>query len=319
MAEGKPASSAGAGPAIEPRLSGVVSAGGAAALLFGGGSLVPALGLVSSLPLAIQRVRGGGSAWLAAVLASALLATAGSPELTLSFVFVHALPGLLLGEAVARGRGLLRGCGWAFALLTVEVVGALLFARDRIATWTLAPLDAVGSEAFLAQLRSAGWPPERIAALTEFFADLRRALAALLPAVLTVCSALLVLLNAAVLRLYLLRRDPGWLDDGEFERVRFPFALVPAFVLAGAAVAVPAARPAAYNVLLIVAFFFSLQGLAIVAFYTRRLAAPPLLRALLLLLVLGNPWSWKALLPLVGLLDNWFALRRFAEPKPAGE
>lgn len=302
MAEGKPASSAGTGSAVEPRLSGVVTAGGAAALLFAAAILLPALAglqLVSSLPLAIQRVRGGGSAWLAAVLATALLAAAGSPELTLSFVFVQALPGLLLGEAVARGRGLMRGCGWAFGLLALELGLALVFAWDTVAQRTLAPI-------------------ERLKVDAEQVRELRAALELVFPAALTIGSALLVLVNAALLRLYLLRRDPGWLDDGEFERARFPFALVPAFILAGAAVTLPALRPVAYNVLLIAAFFFGLQGLAIVAFYARRLAAPPLLRALLIVLVLANPWS-KYLLPFVGLLDNWFALRRFAEPKPAGD
>ncbi len=39
-------------------------------------------------------------------------------------------------------------------------------------------------------------------------------------------AAVLVAANAALLRLYLLRRDPGWLEDGEFERVRWPLGLV---------------------------------------------------------------------------------------------
>ena len=64
---------------------------------------------------------------------------------------------------------------------------------------------------------------------------------------------------------------PGWLDGGEFEGIRWPLALVVAFVLAGAGVALPPLRPAAYNVLLVVAFFFALQGLAVVAL----LRAPP--------------------------------------------
>ena len=48
--------------------------------------------------------------------------------------------------------------------------------------------------------------------------------------------------------------------------MRFPLGLVAVFILAGASVALPVARPAAYNVLLVVAFFFALQGLAVVAF-----------------------------------------------------
>jgi uncharacterized protein YybS (DUF2232 family) len=122
-----------------------------------------------------------------------------------------------------------------------------------------------------------------------------------------------VIANAGLLRLYLLRRDPGWLEDGEFERVRFPLALVGVFILSGAAVALPVARPAAYNVLLVVAFFFALQGFAVVAFYARRLAAPPLLRAAVLVLVLANPWA-PQILALLGLFDNWFDFRRWAEP-----
>ena len=88
-------------------------------------------------------------------------------------------------------------------------------------------------------------------------------------------------------------------------------------MLSGAAVALPPPRPAAYNVLLVVAFFFALQGLAVVGFYARRLAGPPLLRAAVLVLVLVNPWA-PQILALLGLFDNWFDFRRWAEP-PAEE
>jgi uncharacterized protein YybS (DUF2232 family) len=87
-------------------------------------------------------------------------------------------------------------------------------------------------------------------------------------------------------------------------------------VLGGAAVALPVMRPAAYNVLLVVGFFFLLQGLAVVGFYARRLAAPPLVRALALVLVLVNPWA-PQLLALLGLFDNFFDFRRWAEPPQA--
>ena len=79
----------------------------------------------------------------------------------------------------------------------------------------------------------------------------------------------------------------------------------------------PVLRPYAYNVLLVVAFFFALQGTAVVAFYARRLAAPPLLRLAVLVLVLANPWA-PQILALLGLFDNWFDFRKWAEPpRPA--
>ncbi len=309
--------SAGTGVGAEPRLGGLVGAGALSAVLFGAAGLVPALAplsLLSPLPLVVQRLRGGAAgAWLAAALAAALVAASSALPAAGFYLLVLAVPGLLLGESLARGRGLLRGCAWAFAALVAEIGAGLAFAPSAMAERFLAPVDNLRSEAFLAELKTGGLPPERVAEFTEQVGALRDALAVVFPAAWVIGAAVLVAVNAAFLRLYLLRRDPGWLEDGEFERVRWPLALVVVFVLFGAAVALPLARPAAYNVLLVTAFFFALQGLAVVAFYARRLAGPPLLRAAVVVLVLANPWA-PQILALLGLFDNWFDFRRWAEP-----
>jgi uncharacterized protein YybS (DUF2232 family) len=305
--------SAGAGARPEPRLGGLLGAGFLSALL----GFFPPFTLVSPLPLAILRLQGGAlSAWLAAVLAAALLAAASGPAVALVFLSVLALPGLMLGEALARGRGMLRGCGWAFFALGGLVAICLATAPASIGGWVLAAYDNANSQ-FLVQLRQGSMPADNLAEWQDVVRQGRGVLAVVYPALLVIGAAMLVAVNAALLRLYLLRRDPGWLEDGEFERVRFPLPLVMAFVLSGAAVAVPLARPVAYNVLLVVAFFFALQGLAVVAFYARRLAAPLLVRGLALVLVLANPWA-PEILPLLGLFDNWFDFRRWAEP-PSGQ
>jgi Predicted membrane protein (DUF2232) len=310
--------SAGERVGAEARTGGPVAAGVAAAVLVGSGFFFPPvapLALVAPLPLALQRLRGGlASALLATTLAAALVAAIG-PGAAFNFLLMLAPPGLLLGESLARGRGLLRGCGWAFGLLVSEVAGGLVLAGGAMAERFTAPLDRLGSEAFLAELRAGGLPPERVAEFTDQISALREVLAVVFPAAWIIGAAVLVAVNAALLRLYLARRDPGWLEDGEFERVRWTMGLVAAFIVAGAAVAVPLARPAAYNVLLVVAFFFLLQGLAVVAFYARRLAGPPLLRVAVLFLVLANPWA-PQILALLGLFDNWFDFRRWAEPPP---
>jgi hypothetical protein len=315
--------SAGTGVQAEPRLGGLLAAGALSALLFGSAGLVPALAplsLVSALPLTVQRLRGGAAgAWLAAVLATALVAASSAVPAAGFYLFVMALPGLIVGEVLARGRGLMRGCSWAFGVLVAEIAAGLAFASRSMAEGLLAPFEHLRSEAFLAELKTGGLPPERIAEFTEQVGAVHDAIAVVFPAVWVIFAAGLVAANAALLRLYLLRRDPGWLEDGEFERVRWPLALTVVFVLAGAGVALPLARPVAYNVLLVTAFFFALQGLAVVAFYARRLAGPPLLRAAVVVLVLANPWA-PQILALLGLFDNWFDFRRWAEPPPgAGE
>ena len=75
-------------------------------------------------------------------------------------------------------------------------------------------------------------------------------------------------------------------------------------------------RPVAYNVLLIAAFFFALQGLAVAAYYAHRLAGPPFLRVALMALVLLNPWA-PQILALLGLFDTWVDFRKWAEPPQA--
>jgi hypothetical protein len=311
--------SAGTGAGVEPRLGGVVGAGALAAVLFGAAGVLPALAplsVISPVPLAVQRLRGGAAGgWLAAALAAALVAAATAPAAAGYFLAALALPGLLLGESLARGRGLLRGCAWAFGALVAEIAAGLALVPQAVAELLLAPFDQLRSEPFLAQLKAGGMPPEQISDFAALVEAWRGGLAVVYPAVLVIFAALLVAANAALVRLYLLRRDPGWLEDGEFERVRWPLGLVVVFVLSGAAVALPLARSAAYNVLLVTAFFFALQGLAVVAFYARRLAGPPLLRAAIVVLVLANPWA-PQILALLGLFDNWFDFRRWAEPPP---
>ncbi|HXY41017.1 MAG TPA: DUF2232 domain-containing protein [Vicinamibacteria bacterium] len=298
--------SAGTGANAEHRLGGVVGGGLLSAVLSG-------LGL-SAVPLAVQRLRGGAVAGsLATALGAATIAALVTPGAAALYLLVLAPCGLLLGEALARGRGLLRGCTWAFALLLVELAIALFFAAPSMEQRSLQPLDPKRSEAFLSDLQKKGVPEDTVADIREQAAAMREVMAVVFPAAWIIAAALLVIANAALLRLYLLRRDPGWLEDGEFERIHFPLALVAVFILAGASVALPLFRPAAYNVLLVVAFFFALQGLAVVGFYARRLAAPPLLRLALLVLVLANPWA-PEILALLGLFDNWFDFRRWAEP-----
>jgi uncharacterized protein YybS (DUF2232 family) len=302
----------------EPRTGGALGAALFSALMFGSFVRLPLLlpfALLAPFPLLVVRLRNGAvPAGLATLSAAALLAALLGGGQGLAYLMLVA-PVLLIGESMARGRGMVRGCGWAFAVLALEIGTALLFANPQMEAMALAPFEHSRSPEFLEGMRTS-MPPDQVDAFREQVATTYDAMRVIYPAAYIISVAIIVILNAALLRLYLRRRDPGWLDAGEFESVRWPFVLAVAFVGAGLAVLSPALRPAAYNGLLIIAFFFGLQGLAVVSFYAQRLAAPPLLRAAVLVLVLINPWA-PQILALIGLFDIWFDFRKWAEPPEA--
>jgi hypothetical protein len=294
----------------EAQAGGILGGALGSALLFS----IPFLGLASGFPLIVQRLkRGLGSAVLAALLAAALLATVSRrPYEVLVFLAILVAPSLLMAEALARGRGLVRGCGWAFALLLAELALGLLFAGQSLAdAWFFRPLDLMGSSEFLQGMRARGLPQESVDEWVEQVRFTRQALATIYPGAFVVVAGVLVLANGWLLRTYLARRDPGWLDGGEFESIRWPLGLVVAFVASGLSVLIPFVRPLAYNVLVVAIFFFFIQGLAVVAFYAHRLAGPKLLRPLVVALVLA--WV-PQLLALLGLFDAFFDFRKWAEP-----
>jgi len=304
----------------DPRTSGVLGAAVASTFVFSAAMAVPFLGLlavVSPLPLIVLRIRGHlGGALLSTLLAAGTIGAVFTPGIAILYLALLAAPGLLMGEAMARGRGLRKGCAWAVALLTFEIGTALLFAGPELSAGVLARIDQYRSPESLAEMRSSGLTDERVEDIAQQFLSVRKILEIVYPAAFLIMGGFVVLANAALLGGYLARRDPGWLDGGEFEDIRWPLALSVAFVGSGLAVLMPVLRPAAYNVLLVLAFFYALQGFAVVAYYGRRLAAPPLLRIGVMVLVLINPWA-PQILGLIGLFDTWFDFRKWAQPPEA--
>jgi uncharacterized protein YybS (DUF2232 family) len=296
-----------------PLWAGLLSAALLAALE--GPSGLRPLAAMAPLPLMLQRLRGGlGATVLGSVLAVALVGLVFPGWTTPLIGLGLLLPGLLMVEALARGRGFLRGCGWALTAMTVAVSVWLLVLGSR-AEGILQELLQVSPQA-LAQVKAQAG--DALDDYIETALSWRDALTVVYPAVWFVLGGISVVLNAVLLRGWLLRHDPGWLERGEFERLRWPVALTLPFVLSGAAVAIEPVRRVGLNALVVVAFFFALQGLAIVAYYLQRLAGPALLRAGLAALVLLNPFATH-LLVLLGLFDNWADFRKWADPPAEDE
>src|SRR5262245_31037584 len=120
MSEPAPASVPARSPEkAEPRPSGILGAGLLSALLYAVTLFVVVpVAIVSPFPLLLQRLRRGpGAAVLATLVAVGAIALL-SPANAGFFLLVFVLPAMLIPEAMARGRGLLRGCGWAFAAIS---------------------------------------------------------------------------------------------------------------------------------------------------------------------------------------------------------
>jgi uncharacterized protein YybS (DUF2232 family) len=305
-------------PKDESPLRGAIGAGLASTLLFSAPRLAGPLGLLAVLapvPLSVARLRGGLLGGLGAVgvgaVAQLLVA---SPWAALTFALAVALPAIALGETVDRGRGLVGGSVVAFAVVAAEVLAVFVAIGPQMGAWATEPFDLSRSPEVLAQMKASGMAEEQVEALVEQIGVLRAIVAVVFPALYLIGAGVAVLANTAALRIYLARRYPDRIERGELEALRWPVALSIPFVLAGAGVAVPVLRPASYNVLLVLAFLFALEGLAIVAYYAARLAAPPVIRGALVVLVLVNPWAAQTL-ALLGLADLWIDLRRWARPK----
>lgn len=313
-------SSASVGARPEPQSpSAPLWAGVLSALLLAavqGPSPLPALAVAGPLPLMVQRLRGGLSGTLLGVVLAVALTGVAFPGWMPQVVAAGLLlPGLLVAESVARGRGLLRGCGWALAAVAAILAVLLVGAAPRM---ELRLLELLGLTAeSLARVRQQA-PDGQLDELLAQAARLRDGLSVVLPAAWFVLGGLAVTLQAVLLRAWLARTDPGWLEGDELERLRWPLLLTVPFVLSGLCLLHEPLRRGAYNALLVLAFFFALQGLSVVAYVLRRLAGPPLFRAGLAALVLLNPWA-SQMLVLLGLFDQWADFRRWADPPAGGD
>jgi uncharacterized protein YybS (DUF2232 family) len=302
----------------DPRPWGAAGAALVCTLLYAALPLAREVGLfiamVSPFPLAIQRLRGVGPALVTLVASCLLIGSLFGPGSAFQFAIFLAAPSWLIGEAMVRGHGMRRGCVWAFILVSLEIALLLLASgpelSDQIRRETTASISG-----YIQQVQPSV-SREQLEQLSEQARSFVAALAIVYPAAFIIMGGLCVLMNAVLVRGYLARRDPAWLDGSEFEGLRWPFWIAMAFVLSGATVVLPPLRSAGYNVLLVLAFLFVLQGLAVVLYFAHRLAGPPLLRIAVVVLVLVNPWA-PQLLGLLGLFDLWFDFRRFADiPEP---
>lgn len=268
-------------------------------------------GLFSATPLLVVRLSGRLlHALLALIIAALVISVIDSPEVALSFVVLFGAWAIVAGEIMGRRKSVLAGCAAGFAVLSLEALAVVFAGGSGPLEETLKTPQV--QTAFDEWAKGVALEPAEAKTAIE---QVRAGILALYPALSVISAACIVALNAVALgRLVGRSGTPGY-PRHELLLLRWPWALVVAFIASGALLLTPSLHTVAWNGLAVTLFLFLLQGLSVLSFVVTRLFASDLMRAAFVLASLLGPWAM--LLSLLGLFDQWFDFRgRLLSPGP---
>lgn len=278
------------------------------------------LGLLTPLPVILLSVRHGRAIALLGVLAvGACLAPLLGLGYTWLFYLEFGLPAAVLAEAIRRE--------WApepsVAAGVVAMLGGSLLALFMLSRgaggpmieYLLEHLDRALAEA-MRFYNKIGLSPDEIGGLSTSAEQVRKFLLATSPGLFIATALLTTSTNYFLARSGLARASTSGGTDRGFAW-SMPDWLVWVFIGAAGLFlsGLPIVKEIGLNGLLVMVTLYFLQGLAIAAFWIRRLKLPPLVGILGIGLLLLQPLL-LLLLTGVGLFDIWFVFRRQTLPGP---
>jgi len=278
-------------------------------------------GLLTPLPVILLSVRHGRAIALLGVLAvGASLAPLLGLGYTWAFCLEFALPALVLAEAIRREWAPERSvAAGVLAVLGGSLLGLFILSRGEGGPieYLLEHLDLALQEA-LGFYSKMGLSPDDVGRLSTSAEQVRRFLLATSPGLFIAAALLTTSTNYFLARSGLARASTSGGSEPGFAW-NMPDWLV--WLLIGAASlflsGLPIVKEIGLNGLLVMMTLYLLQGLAIAAFWLRRLKLPPLVGILGVVLLLLQPLL-LLLLTGVGLFDIWFVFRRQTLPGPPG-
>ena len=289
------------------------------------GATIPIAGvffaLLTPLPLVLLSVRHGRATALLGMLAVGVgLAILLGRGYVWIFYLEFGLPALVLSEAIRRK--------WApetsvaagsLAIIGGSLLGLFILARGGggVAAYLMGQLDLALEEA-MALYSKIGFAPEEPGALFAAAQQLQKFLLATSPGLFIAVALLIASANYFLARTGLARISPSPGSDPGFAW-KMPDTLVWVFIASAALFlsGLPIVKQIGLNGLVVTMTLYFLQGLAIAAFWIRRLKLPAFVRILGVVLLLLQPFL-LLLLTGVGLFDIWFAFRRQTLPRPPG-
>ncbi len=278
-------------------------------------------GLLTPLPVILLSVRHGRAIALLGVLAvGASLAPLLGLGYTWAFCLEFALPALVLAEAIRREWAPERSvAAGVLAVLGGSLLGLFILSRGEGGPieYLLEHLDLALQEA-LGFYSKMGLSSDEVGRLSTSAEQVRRFLLAASPGLFIAAALLTTSTNYFLARSGVARASTTGGSEPGFAW-NMPDWLV--WLLIGAASlflsGLPIVKEIGLNGLLVMMTLYLLQGLAIAAFWLRRLKLPPLVGILGVVLLLLQPLL-LLLLTGVGLFDIWFVFRRQTLPGPPG-
>lgn len=266
-------------------------------------------GLLAPFPAAFCRLRHGRSTALIVTLGAAtLLAALFGIQTALLYLLQCGAIALLMPELLLRGYGPARTLVWTTAVnLVVLVLAALAFGMisgQNIHTMAVAEINASISRA-AAVYEHAGVTGDELALLKQSMAMMAALLTRIYPAMLTILLSVVAACNLVLVRRVAPRMGLE-LAGGDFNRFRNPDHLVWLLIAAGFAMlaGTPLVTTPALNVLVIVTTLYFLQGLAVILTIIARQSLKGLLRVMLFLMLVFQPYL-AALVAVLGIFDLW--------------
>lgn len=287
-------------------------------LLFSAGLAVPFIGFASAFfapaPLGLARIRGGtASAGFSALLSTLLLAVLISPLIGAWFAVQCGMIGLIIPELIVRGTGMFRSIVWttaATAGLTIILFGVMaiagninpqLFIQKEIST-------SISQAANLYEQR-AGFTPQDMEILKEGMQTVGQLLQRLYPALITINLALI---SATTLLLFrrMAARAGTELQITPFSEFSAPTLLIWPLILSGFAMLVPMPliNTPAFNLVVLLAVVYFMQGLAVLITFCDRTTFASTLKVLMAILLITQPYL-AGIVVIIGIFDYWGEFR----------
>lgn len=290
-----------------------VTGGVASALLHLAYTTVPVLGVVSGimapLPLCYWYLRRSRLAGIAACLVALTLVMflEGIPS-SVVFLVQSGSIALLLGEGLLRGYGGVRSLALAVSgsLLCALLVAAVWFGMQggSLHSQILAGIDTSISQS-LALYQKADIPADVMEEMKRGMEAVGRFMKDAYPALVLVGLGLVAGLNLLLLR-RLLPADLEKVGLGSFTAFRTPDALVWLLIIAGFSRFAPPPLGGNWslNLLILLGALYFIQGLAVLLLLSARLPAAGILRVMLAMMLLFQPYLVLVVAG-VGLFDLW--------------